>query len=90
MQWGPVSFLCSLGSAVYRRSSIINWGVGANCLKLGWAFQMFVQGSAFWTGKMLENGEVQVHGEGDQKGHWDFMGLIDDGLVQPFDPSYVP
>jgi hypothetical protein len=55
-----------------------------------WAFQAFVQGSAFWTGKMFGNGEVQVHGEGDQKGHWDFMGLIDDGLVQPFDPSYVP
>ena len=43
-------------------------------------------------GENVGNGEVngEVNREGNQNGYGDYMGLIDDGVVQLFYPSYAP
>ncbi|KAH0175118.1 glycoside hydrolase, partial [Aureobasidium melanogenum] len=46
-----------------------------------YAWSKYVQGGSFWTANF--NGTDPVDGEGVQKDYWDYIGLIDAGVIKP-------
>lgn len=51
------------------------------------AFAEYTQGSAYWTAKFL--GDTPVDGQGTQEDYWNYMGFIEQGMINPDEAQHV-
>ena len=52
-----------------------------------WAFENYVQGSIYWSGKV--ESDAKVNGEGNKRDYWSYIDLIKAGVVQPVDSQFT-